>query len=385
MTTEAATASEGEPEGFSGGDELSVEALQDKIDIQTQPAEAVCDKFDTFGDVVSFDGDFANIEGVGPATAGELDALEGMLVKQPGTPNDESEESAGDNQADTNDDGEDDERQETEAEVEEDGDEEPAEIQEQNQPAQFSVEIEQSALSEIITAVTRLVDEVKLFVYRDKLKIKTVDNANVAMLDINVSTDAFESFNTAPGVLGVDANRFKEVLGLGESGDSVSLELDTQTRKLLVQIDGLEYDLGLLDPVSIRQTPEIPEDLEIPASITMDTDAIDRGITAADKVSDHIKLSVSEDPEQMLFEAEGDVDSVEYDPTDGDGEAIVEFMPAEACSLFSLEYLKQINRIVKKADTASLNLGENMPAIINTELADGDADITAMLAPRIQS
>jgi len=96
---------------------------------------------------------------------------------------------------------------------------------------------------------------------------------------------------------------------MADTGQLIQLELDEETRKLHIQIDGLEYTLALIDPDSIRQEPDIP-DLDLPAEVVLEGKDVNRSVTAADMVSDHIALGVDKTDEFFYANAEGDTDDV---------------------------------------------------------------------------
>jgi len=127
----------------------------------------------------------------------------------------------------------------------------------------------------------------------------------------------FESYEADGGLIGVDLSRLEDIAGMADTGQLIQLELDEETRKLHIQIDGLEYTLALIDPDSIRQKPDIP-DLDLPAEVVLEGKDVNRSVTAADMVSDHIALGVDETDEFFYVNAEGDTDDVHLELTQDD-------------------------------------------------------------------
>jgi proliferating cell nuclear antigen len=168
---------------------------------------------------------------------------------------------------------------------------------------------------------------------------------------------------------------------MANSGDLIHLELDEETRKLHIEIDGLSYTLALIDPDSIRQEPDIP-DLDLAAEIVVEGAQIDRGIKAADMVSDHIRLRVDEADEIFYIEAEGDTDDVDLALTRED---LIALTAGPADSLFSLDYLKDMNKAIASDAEVTIELGEEFPVKLHYGFAEGLGQVTFMLAPRIQS
>jgi proliferating cell nuclear antigen len=245
----------------------------------------------------------------------------------------------------------------------------------------FNAIVSAGTLGTALDSVSVLVEECKLHLNDDEIAIRAVDPANVGMVDLTLSADAFESYEADGGVIGVNLSRLQDIAGMAGSDDLVHLELDEETRKLHISIDGLEYTLALIDPDSIRQEPDIP-DLDLPANIVLEGRDIDRAVTAADMVSDHIALGVNEDDDQFYVDAEGDTDDVHFEL---DREDLIDLTEGPAHSLFSLDYLKDMNRAIPSDAEVTIDLGEEFPVKLHFDIAEAEGNVTYMLAPRIQS
>jgi len=245
----------------------------------------------------------------------------------------------------------------------------------------FKAIVSASTLRDSLDAVSVLVEECKIRLNEEELSIRAVDPANVGMVDLTLEAAAFESYEADGGVIGVNLTRLEEVAGMANADDLIHLELDEETRKLHIECEGLSYTLALIDPDSIRKEPDIP-DLDLPAEITLEGAQLDRGITAADMVSDHIRLRVDEDDETFHIEAEGDTDDVDLQL---EAEELINLTAGPADSLFSLDYLKDMNKAIASDAEVRVELGEEFPVKLHYEFAEGLGTVTFMLAPRIQS
>ncbi|MFB6170381.1 MAG: DNA polymerase sliding clamp, partial [Haloarculaceae archaeon] len=141
------------------------------------------------------------------------------------------------------------------------------------------------------------------------------------------------------------------------------------------------YTLALIDPDSIRQEPDLP-DLDLPADVVLEGRDINRAVTAADMVSDHIALGVDAAEEVFYVDAEGDTDDVHFELGRED---LIDLTAGEAYSLFSLDYLKDMNKAIPGDAEVRMELGEEFPVKLHFEFAEGQGQVTYMLAPRIQS
>jgi proliferating cell nuclear antigen len=245
----------------------------------------------------------------------------------------------------------------------------------------FKAIVSAETLRTALDSVSVLVDECKIRLEEDGLAIKAVDPASVGMVDLELSSAAFESYEADGGVIGVNLTRLEDIVGMAESGQLVHLELDEETRKLQISIDGLEYTAALIDPDSIREEPEIP-DLDLPATIVVEGRDINRAVTAADMVSDHVALGVDTEEEHFYVDAAGDTDDVHLALGRED---LIDLTVGDAHSLFSLDYLKDMNRAIPRDGEVTVELGEEFPVKMHFEIAEGQGAVTFMLAPRIQS
>jgi len=242
--------------------------------------------------------------------------------------------------------------------------------------------IQQSTLDDYLDAIHQIVDEAKLHFEDGGFRVVAVDPANVGMTDALLTVDGFESYDFAPGgTIGIDIGRLRDMIGIGDGEDLVELELDEETRKLHIQIDGFEGTMALIDPDSIRQEPDLP-DLDLPANIVLEGSDVNRAVKAADMVSDHIALGVDESEPVFYVDAEGDTDDVHFELGRDD---LIDLTAEPAHSLFSLDYLKDMNKAIPSDTEVEIDLGEEFPFDMGFQLGESAIEVRYMLAPRIQS
>jgi len=245
----------------------------------------------------------------------------------------------------------------------------------------FNAIVRAETLQATLDSVGVLVDECKIHLDDGGIEIRAVDPANVGMVDLSLDASAFESYEADGGLIGVNLVRLQDIAGMADSDQLVHLELDEETRKLHISIDGLEYTLALIDPESIREEPDLPE-LDLAATIVIEGRDIDRAVTAADMVSDHIELGVDEADEVFYVKAQGDTDDVHLEL---DAEDLIDLVVGPASSLFSLDYLQDMNKAIPKDAEVTMELGDEFPVKLHFDIAEGEGSVTYMLAPRIQS
>jgi len=242
-------------------------------------------------------------------------------------------------------------------------------------------------LGEFVDHLTPLVNESKIRPGADGLTSQAVDPANVASINVSLNKEAFESYQGQEGaVLGVNLERFDDVVGFGSSGDLVHARLNSQTRKLELDVGGLGYTLVLIDPDSLRQEPDLPDLWSDNESVEFVVEGreLKRAAKAADMVSDHIGLAYDTGEGAVVIDAEGDADDVQV--TVGDEDLIS--APSEGQdvrSLFSLDYLTDSLKPVSSDTEARVQLGQELPIGMEWEFADGFGHTELLLAPRIQN
>jgi proliferating cell nuclear antigen len=103
-----------------------------------------------------------------------------------------------------------------------------------------------------------------------------------------------------------------------------------------------------------------------------------RAVKAAEKVSDHVILGVSD--EGFYMEAKGDIDSLKLKIPSTE---LLGMKPGEARSLFSLDYLEDMSKSISKAGEVTMEMGIDYPLRIHLKLGQY-VEINYLLAPRIE-
>ncbi len=244
----------------------------------------------------------------------------------------------------------------------------------------FKAVIDADILKDSIEAISTLVDEAKFKLNPNGISLMAVDPANVAMVSFELSSDAFDSYESTEGEIGLDLVKLVNVLGMADRSDKVGLELNETTHKLAISMGGLSYTLSLLDPSSIRKEPKVPS-LDLPVKATLKGEDLRKAVKAAETVSDHMVLGV--DGETLFMEAKGDTDQVRLRLTSDEMIDLTTSGPAR--SLFSLDYLSDMSKTLKKVEEITIHLGKDYPIKINFMVANGNGKIGYLLAPRIES
>lgn len=245
---------------------------------------------------------------------------------------------------------------------------------------------------------TALVDELRLHVSEDGIRMTAVDPANVGMVGCHIHPAAFESFDADDFVTGINVSELSRRLSkarLGKSNDDdVDIELDDG--RAVIEIER-EYDettatfseeMLTIDPDAIRQEPDIP-DLERSLETTISTEAFKAAVEHIDSSSDYVDIRAN--GRTLVFGGASHEDSdSEYGAAVEFEDAIPQASPEGMLSNFSLGYLsKMADGLNKaKADEVTLQIGEEFPMsmIAQREIDEEIAyEVEYVLAPRIES
>jgi proliferating cell nuclear antigen len=243
----------------------------------------------------------------------------------------------------------------------------------------FKARMKADVLREVISVVGTLVEEVKLNISSDGLSLRAVDPAHVAMVELVLKAGAFEELKATACEIGVDIEKFREMLKLARAGSALKLSHDEDKNKLVVTIDNLTRRMSLVDTAGMSD-PKVPN-VNLPAKVSIKTEELNQGIRASESISDHIALIAT--PEMFELSAEGETDSVSLKlPKD-----LLEALECKDTvkSLFSLDYFSNMVKSVGNAPSITLNLGTDYPVRIEFDLAGGEGHVKYLLAPRIEN
>lgn len=241
--------------------------------------------------------------------------------------------------------------------------------------------IDTETFREAIDAVAALVTECRLHIDENGVRTRAVDTANVAMVSLELDTDAFETYEATPAEIGLDIAKMKNIIGMMGKDDILSLNLAEGGHKLELAFGSYQYSVTLLDVNTIRKDPN-PPTIELPGRVDLAGSALFSAIKAADVISDKIALGIDPKADIFYMSAEGDTDHIKLELTRGQ---VIALDAVEARSLFSLDYLKDMGKVMGRAEKITIALGVDHPVKFLFDLADGKGRVEYLLAPRIEA
>ena len=241
--------------------------------------------------------------------------------------------------------------------------------------------IDADILKESIDAISALVTECRLNTDENGISTRVVDTANVAMISLFLKKEAFQSYAATRSALGIDIAKMKNIFGMMAKNDMITLELADDIHRMQVSFQGYRYSITLLDENTIRKDPS-PPTIELPGKVAIPGAELNSAIKAASVVSDKIALGI--DPAKQIFymSAEGDTDHIRREFTKDE---VTFINGVEAKSLFSLDYLKDMGKVMSRAEEVEINLGSDHPVRFSFAIAGGNGRVEYLLAPRIEA
>lgn len=242
----------------------------------------------------------------------------------------------------------------------------------------FSADLKSDTLKGLVNIISTLIDEVKFTITPEGMTLKAVDAAHVAMIEMEVEKAAFEQYEAMGCEIGLDLDKVKDVLKLASSGDVIGMEQDDTHGRLVFKVGNITRRMNLVDTTTMSD-PKVPQ-LSLAAKIDLSVDELQKGIRAADKISDHITLKAG--PGYFDMFCEGDTDSVSLHL---DGASVQVDTDSDVSSMFPLDYFSNIIKAIPAGTTVRVELDNDYPVKLVFALADGNARVNYLLAPRIES
>lgn len=243
----------------------------------------------------------------------------------------------------------------------------------------FNIKIRADILKEVVELSSCIVEEVKLSFKKDHLSLRAVDPSHVAMIELNLSKNAFEEFKTSEQDIGVNLNKMKDMLRVVSSEEMFIWGWESKRNRILLQVGNLKRSMLPVDLGGMTD-PRVP-DLTLPSKVTVDMNELKKGIRAAESISDHVAFIIS--PEDFRMEAEGDTEKMELAMTRTAGITDIT-APGQMKSLYPLDYLTAMVKAIA-APYVTILMANDYPARIEFQIGGGVGDGAYLLAPRIEN
>lgn len=265
------------------------------------------------------------------------------------------------------------------------------------QEQKFTGTIGRYHLEEYLSAVDALVDEAAINITDSGIETAAVDPANVGMVEANLGFEAFRDSEGVGQEFAVNIRRLTELIDDTEESP-VTLDYDSESKKMDVAYGPYRYTHACMDSDVIREEPNIPHmDLGFSAKINIET--LREAIHWFDEFTTHVRVGYDPADERFWIEAMERDRSGSVKTDDGVFEldrSELEYVreAGSADSHFSLNYFKDIIGAVPEGYPVTIRVGEEFPMELSYKIGweetgpgEGVAhgEVKFMQAPRIQS
>ncbi len=235
-----------------------------------------------------------------------------------------------------------------------------------------------SVFKNLFDVLSKTVDEVSLVFNDEGMRIRTLDPANVALLDIFFPRDSFVEYEVeGEARVGVNLSVLMKLLKRAKRGDRIDIEADDETVKFtLLGVVKRTYELRNLEV----NVPEIPEaNLNFDTKVTMLVDPLRDALKDIEIVGSQAEFEYREDENALILYSPGETKySMKLTRESG---AVIEIEASKSSkSAYSVDYLLNILSLVKVADTVKIEFSSQMPLRLQFDLPAGGKAVY-LLAP----
>ena len=235
-------------------------------------------------------------------------------------------------------------------------------------------------LRELVDMLNTIVSEAKIKLDASGLNVKAVDSAHVAMIDVGLPRESFMEYDVEGETeLSIDVEKLKGVIKLASSSDSISITKESE--RLKFRIGSISKSIPLLDNSTVM-TPKVPS-IHSDNFVVLKKSELERGLRAAEDVSDAIKLILKPDE----FRARSYSESEDSELVLGKAELSEIKCDSEIKSSYPLDYLLRMIKSLGNSDELKLSFKNDYPLSIEFKnMKDGTPGISGffLLAPRME-
>lgn len=233
-----------------------------------------------------------------------------------------------------------------------------------------------------IAAVYELVKEgTQVQLSNDGIMITAIDPAQVSMVIFRLLTPAFEAYKLdKEGVIGIDMERFNQVLKQVAPEDAVILKVDGNTMKLQCKSRSTRtFSIPLME---LKDELKKPPKLEFTAQAVLASDVLNQAIEDSGVVAD--ALIIDAEDGKLNFLATGELGNVETRLVKGDDAVKELVVKSKSRARYAVDYLKKIMKGAKLTNDIQLNFRTDYPLQVDFSLQDL-LKLSFVLAPRVDT
>lgn len=225
-------------------------------------------------------------------------------------------------------------------------------------------------------AISSIVDEVQIQVDSEGMRLDALDRSHITFVHLELHKELFDEYECdEPEKINIDTEELMKVLRRAKAGDRLIITSDDAN--LILTFEGeatRQFKIRLIDIE--YETPQPPlieyeNEFEVPFSLLKDA------IADIDIFSDKITFKVDE--EKFIISSKGEF-----------GDAMIEYYHGEkikepAKSVYSLDKIREMLRADRFSETATINLGNDMPLKLTLKMPEDEGELSFLLAPRLEA
>ncbi len=236
-------------------------------------------------------------------------------------------------------------------------------------------------LKDVVDTLSTVVTEAKFKISQQGISVNAVDPAHVAMVSLEIPKGVLSEYDIDnEEELSMDLEKVKGILKLASGNDSFIITKDKE--KLRFEIGNIIKSISLLDNNQIT-TPRVPQ-IVAEDYIVLNKGDLEKGLRAAEDVSDAIRLTMN--PDSFSAKSMSDADESEMIlPKD----MLKEIQCKESIkSSYPLEYLLKFMKSISPNEEIKLSFKSDYPLTIEFNLGTESPERIKgrfLLAPRMES
>lgn len=233
-------------------------------------------------------------------------------------------------------------------------------------------------LKESISIISDIVAEATLKITKESIELVAMDPANVALISFNMKSSSFVTYEIEEDTnLTLNLANFKQVLKRIKANDTLTLELDENKLKVVLQSTTKRtFHLPLIDTEDAEQKiPDLSFEVTVKTQSTVLNDAVDDvGV-----VGESVTLIAS----NTLFSvaAKGDLSKATVD-IPADENTKIECAKEGSHAKYSIDYLKKMIVGSKLASEVTVKFSTDYPLCVEYVVPE-KLKLSFILAPRV--
>ncbi len=237
----------------------------------------------------------------------------------------------------------------------------------------------------VISAIAKVVSETSMRVDESGVRIKTMDEAKVVLVDFFIPAEAFEKYEVEGEVeFGINMDDLAKVMRRAQKEDVLSIEVGESTYSIIYEGIGVrKFTLPQLD-VAVESLPDV-SGITFEVKVEMTSDAYREMVKDLEPIADTVTFIA--EPSNFRVEAMSDLGEAEVIIPEDSGVLLsYEVNPEEGDSppksSYGVEHLAYISTASQVATSTTLEFSNEKPLKVTFDLGKGGS-LVYLVAPRI--